>query len=100
MYQAAPISMWGLLRDVIIEKVNKGMLSWPMPLEYLYETAGRSDKDSDGEKNIEYSIFFSQQHDFFCQITKGESFYGYEEIAATEIIMLLKQGKVYLMKAI
>lgn len=59
MYQAAPISMWGLLRDVIIEKVNKGMLSWPMPLEYLYETVGRSDKDSDGEKNIEYSINFS-----------------------------------------
>lgn len=58
MYQAAPISMWGLLRDVIIEKVNKGMLSWLMPLEYLYETAGRSDKDSDGEKNIEYSIKF------------------------------------------
>lgn len=56
MCQAVPTSMWGLLRDVIIEKVNKGMLSWPMLLEYLYETAGRSVKDSDEEKNIEYSI--------------------------------------------
>lgn len=58
MCQAVPTSMWGLLRDVIIEKVNKGMLSWPMSLEYLYETAGRSVKDSDEEKNIEYSIKF------------------------------------------
>lgn len=55
MYQADPTSMWGLLRDVIIEKVNKGVLSCPMPLEHLYETAGRSDKDSDGDKNVEYS---------------------------------------------
>lgn len=99
MYQADPTSMWGLLRDVIIEKVNKGVLSCPMPLEHLYETAGRSDKDSDGDKNVEYSNKISQQHDFFCQIAKGESFYGYEEIAATEIMMLLKQGKVNLMKA-
>lgn len=58
MCQAVPTSMWGLLRDVIIEKVNKGMLSWPMSLEYLYEAAGRSVKDSDEEKNIEYSIKF------------------------------------------
>lgn len=99
MYQADPTSMWGLLRDVIIERINKGVLSCPMPLEHLYETAGRSDKDSYGDKNIEYSNKISQQHDFFCQIAKGESFYGYEEIAATEIMMLLKQGKVNLMKA-
>ena len=58
MCQAVPTSMWGLLRNKNIEKVNKGMLSWPMLLEYLYETAGRSVKDSDEEKNIEYSIKF------------------------------------------
>lgn len=99
MYQADPTSMWGLLRDVIIEKVNKGVLTCPMPLEHLYETTGRSDKGSDGGKNIEYSNKISQQHDFFCQIAKGKSFYGYEVIAATEIMMLLKQGKVNLMEA-
>ena len=45
MYDAAPSSTWGLLRQTIHEKVNKGVLSCPMPLEGLYETVGRSNKD-------------------------------------------------------
>lgn len=48
----------------------------------------------DGNESIEYSKQIAQQHHFFSEIAKGTTFYGYEEIAATEIIMLLRQGNV------
>ena len=65
-----------------------------MPLEHLYETLGRSNIDEYGNENVEYSNQIAQQHRFFCEIANGTAFYGYEEIAATEIMMLLRQGYV------
>ena len=94
MYNAVPESLWGQLRSIIIEKINKGFLSCPMPLEHLYETLGRSNMDDNGNESIEYSNQISQQHRFFSEIANGTAFYGYEEIAATEIMMLLRQGGV------
>lgn len=93
-YNAAPTSLWGQLSTIIIEKVNEGILSCPMPLEHLYETLGRSNIDEYGNENVEYSNQIAQQHRFFCEIANGTAFYGYEEIAATEIMMLLRQGYV------
>lgn len=55
MYNAAPTSLWGQLSTIIIEKVNEGILSCPMPLEHLYETLGRSNIDEYGNENVEYS---------------------------------------------
>ena len=100
MYDAAPTSSWGVLRHTIQEKVSKGVLSCPMPLEHLYETVGRSNKDKTGNQNEEYSKKIIEQHDFFRELANGTAFYGYEEIAATEIIMLLRQGKINPTKAI
>jgi hypothetical protein len=100
MYNAAPTSAWGMLRHTIQEKVSKGVLSCPMPLEHLYETVGRSNKDKTGNQNEEYSRKIIEQHDFFRELANGTAFYGYEEIAATEIIMLLRQGKINPTKAI
>lgn len=94
MYDAASSTVWGLLRHTIQEKVNKGVLSCPMPLEHLYETVGRSNKDKMGNQNDEYSRKIIEQHNFFRELANGTAFYGYEEIAATEIIMLLRQGKI------
>lgn len=94
MYEAAPTSEWGMLRHTIQEKVSKGVLSCPMPLEHLYETVGRSNKDKTGNQNNEYSRKIIEQHNFFRELANGTAFYGYEEIAATEIIMLLRQGKI------
>lgn len=94
MYDAAPTSVWGHLRQVIQEKVSKGVLSCPMPLEHLYETVGRSNIDKTGNSNDEYSRKIIEQHNYFCELANGTAFYGYEEIAATEIIMLLRQGKI------
>lgn len=100
MYAAGPTSVWGLLRHTIQEKVSKGILSCPMPLEHLYETVGRSNKDETGYPNDEYTRRIIEQHNFFCNLANGTAFYGYEEIAATEIIMLLRQGKINPMKSI
>ena len=100
MYDAAPTSAWGLLRHAIQEKVSKGVLSCPMPLEHLYETVGRSNKDRTGNHNDEYSKKIIEQHNFFRELANGTAFYGYEEIAATEIIMLLRQGKINPIKSI
>ena len=100
MYEAAPASVWGLLRQVIQEKVSKGILSCPMPLEHLYETVGRSNIDKTGNRNDEYSRKIIEQHNFFRELANGTAFYGYEEIAASEIIMLLRQGKINPTKAI
>ena len=94
MYNAVPTSLWGQLRNIIIEKVNNRILSCPMPLEHLYETLGRSNMGENGNESIEYSKQIAQQHHFFSEIAKGTTFYGYEEIAATEIMMLLRQGNV------
>ena len=90
MYNAAPTSLWGQLRSVIMEKVNNGILSCPMPLEHLHETLGRSNIDENGNESVEYSNKIAQQHRFFCEIANSTAFYGYEEIAATEIMMLLR----------
>ena len=100
MYDAAPTSAWGLLRHTIQENVSKGILSCPMPLEHLYETVGRSNKDKSGNQNDEYTRKIIEQHDYFRKLANGTAFYGYEEIAATEIIMLLRQGKINPMKSI
>lgn len=100
MYNADPTSVWGLLRNTIQEKVSKGVLSCPMPLEHLYETVGRSNKDENGNINNEYARNIIKQHNFFRNLANGTMFYGYEEIAATEIIMLLRQGKINPMKSI
>lgn len=100
MYNAVPISPWGLLRQTIQEKVNKGVLSCPMPLEGLYETVGRSNKDKTGNQNNDYIRKIIEQHNFFRELANGSAFYGYEEIAATEIIMLLRQGKINPIKSI
>lgn len=100
MYDAAPTSAWGLLCHAIQEKVSKGVLSCPMPLEHLYETVGRSNKDRTGNHNDEYSKKIIEQHNFFRELANGTAFYGYEEIAATEIIMLLRQGKINPIKSI
>ena len=100
MYGAPPSSEWRLLRHIIQEKVNKGILLCPMPLEHLYETIGRSNKDKNGNLNDEYTRNIIEQHHFFCKLANGTAFYGYEEIAATEIIMLLRQGKIPTMKSI
>lgn len=100
MYDAAPTSTWGLLRQTIQEKVNKGVLSCPMPLEGLYETVGRSNKDKTGNQNNDYTRKIIEQHNFFRELANGTAFYGYEEIAATEIIMLLRQGKISPIKSI
>lgn len=94
MYDAAPTSTWGQLRHVVQEKVSRGILTCPMPLEHLYETVGRSNKDKTGNQNDEYSRKIIEQHNFFRELANGTAFYGYEEIAATEIIMLLRQGKI------
>lgn len=99
MYNADPTTPWGLLRDTIIEKVNKGVLLCPMPIDHLYETAGRSMKDNEGILNEEYSKQIEGQHNFFRALAHGTVFYYYEEIVATEIIMLLKHGEVNLMKS-
>jgi len=99
MYNAAPTSLWGQLRSVIMEKVNNGILSCPMPLEHLHETLGRSNIDENGNESVEYSNKIAQQHRFFCEIANSTAFYGYEEIAATEIMMLLRQGKVKSIKS-
>ena len=99
MYNAVPTSLWGQLRSIIIEKVNNRILSCPMPLEHLYETLGRSNMGEDGNESIEYSKQIAQQHHFFSEIAKGTTFYGYEEIAATEIMMLLRQGNVKLIQS-
>jgi len=100
MYDAAPTSAWGLLRLVIQEKVSRGLLLCPMPLEHLYETAGRSNKDENGNLNEVYNRSITEQHDFFRELAHGKAFYGYEEIAATEIIMLLRHGKINPIKSI
>lgn len=100
MYDATPSSTWGLLRHTIREKVNKGVLSCPMPLEHLYETVGRSNKDKTGNQNDAYSRKIIEQHNFFRELANGTTFFGYEEIAATEIIMLLRQGKINPIKSI
>lgn len=100
MYNAAPTSTWELLRQTIQEKVNKGVLSCPMPLEGLYETVGRSNKDKADKQNNDYTKKIIEQHNFFREIANGTAFYGYEEIAATEIIMLLRQGKINPIKSI
>ena len=100
MYAANPTSAWGVLRHTIQEKVNKGVLSCPMSLEHLYETVGRSNKDKTGNQNDEYSRNIIEQHDFFRELANGTAFYGYEEIAATEIIMLLRRGKINPIKSI
>ena len=100
MYDSALTSAWGLLRHTIQEKVNKGILSCPMPLEHLYETIGRSNKDKTGNQNDEYSRRIIEQHNFFRELANGIAFYGYEDIAATEIIMLLRQGKISPIKSI
>jgi len=100
MFDVTPSSTWGLLRHTIQEKVNKGVLSCPMPLEHLYETVGRSNKDKTGNQNDEYSRKIIEQHNFFRKLANGTTFFGYEEIAATEIIMLLRQGKISPIKSI
>ena len=100
MYDADPSSAWGLLRLTIQEKVNQGILSCPMPLEHLYETVGRSNKDKTGNQNDDYFRRIVEQHNFFRELANGIAFYGYEDIAATEIIMLLRQGKINPMKSI
>lgn len=100
MYNADPTSPWGLLRDTIIEKVNKGILLCPMPLDHLYETAGRSNKDYAGNIDEVYSKQIEDQHNFFRKVALGTAFYCYEEIAATEIIMLAKHGKVDFMRSL
>ena len=94
MYNAVPTSLWGQLRSIIIEKVNNRILSCPMSLEHLYETLGRSNMGEDGNESIEYSKQIAQQHRCCSEIAKETTFYGYEEIAAAEIMMLLRQGNV------
>lgn len=94
MYKAAPTSEWGQLCQTIQEKVNKGVLSCPMPLEAIYETVGRSNKDENGNQNDNWTKDIKEQYNFFSKLANGTVFYGYEEIAATEIIMLLRQGKI------
>lgn len=42
MYDAAPTSTWGQLRHVVQEKVSRGILTCPMPLEHLYETVAKT----------------------------------------------------------
>ena len=100
MYNAASTSVWGLLRHIIQEKVSKGVLSCPMPLEGLYETVGRSNKDKIGNQVDEFSRKIIEQHNFFRELANGIAFYGYEEIAAKEIIMLLRQGNINPIKSI
>ena len=100
MYDADPISAWGILRHTIQEKVSKGILSCPMPLEHLYETVGRSNKDRIGNQNDVYSRRIIEQHNFFRELANGTAFYGYEDVAATELIMLLRQGKICPIKSI
>ena len=94
MYDADAESHWGQLREVICQKISEGKLLCPMPLEHLYETVGRSATDKDGVKSQQYLESIKAQHDFFWKLARGKVFYGYEDIAAAEIIMLLKQGKV------
>lgn len=100
MYDAAPASIWEQLRTTIQEKVSKGVLSCPMSLEGLYETLGRSNRDSMGNPNSDYSKRIIEQYNFYRELAHGTAFYGYEEIAATEIIMLLRQGKINPIKSI
>ena len=100
MYNAVSTSLWGQLRDIVIEKVNKGILSCPMPLEHLYETVGRSNIDENGKENIEYTNQIAQQHRFFSKIANGMEFYGYEEVAANEIMMLLREKNIKLMHSV
>lgn len=100
MYDAAPASIWEQLRTTIQEKVSKGVLSCPMSLEGLYETLGRSNRDSIGNPNSDYSKRIIEQYNFYRELAHGTAFYGYEEIAATEIIMLLRQGKINPIKSI
>ena len=100
MYEADPTSAWGLLRHTIKEKLSKGKLSCPMPLEHLYETVGRSNKDENGNLNEVYNRSITEQHNFFRELANGKAFYGYEEVAATEIIMLLRRGKINPIKSI
>ena len=100
MYDAATSSAWGLLRHTIQEKVRKGVLACPMPLEGLYEIVGRSNKDKTGNQDDEYSRKIIEQHNFFRELANGVAFYGYEEIAATEIMMILRQGKINPIKSI
>lgn len=100
MYDAAPASIWEQLRTTIQEKVSKGVLSCPMPLEGLYETLGRSNRDSIGNPNRDYTKKITEQFNFYRELAHGNAFYGYEEIAATEIIMLLRQGKIKPIKSI
>ena len=100
MYDANPTSIWGVLRQTIQEKISKGVLTCPMPLEHLYETVGRSNKDKTGNQNNNYSKKIIEQHNFFRELANGTAFYGYEEIAATEIIMLLRQGEINPIKSI
>lgn len=94
MYNADAESHWGQLREAICQKLSEGKLLYPMPLEHLYETVGRSATDKDGVKSQQYLESIKAQHDFFWKLARGKVFYGYEDIAAAEIIMLLKQGKV------
>ena len=94
MYKAQTDTHWGLLRDIILQKIREEKLICPMPLEHLYETVGRSDIDKMGIKNLQYLNSIKNQHNFFCELAHGNTFYGYEEIAATEIMMLLRQGYV------
>lgn len=100
MYNSAPNHSWGVLREIIQEKVRNGVLSCPMPFDHLYETVGRSNKDKNGNQSEEYSRKIIEQHNFFRDLANGTAFYGYEEVAATEIIMLLRQGKINPMKSI
>lgn len=99
MYNCAQDSSWGVLSNIIQEKVRNGVLSCPMPLDHLYETVGRSNKDRNGNQSEEYSRKIIEQHNFFRDLANGTAFYGYEEVAATEIMMLLRQGKINPMKS-
>lgn len=65
MYNSAPNHSWGVLREIIQEKVRNGVLSCPMPLDHLYETVGRSNKDKNGNQSEEYSRKIIEQHNFF-----------------------------------
>lgn len=100
MYNANPTSTWGELCSIIIEKIKEGILSCPMPLEHLYETLGRSNIDECGKICKEYSNKISQQHKFFNDLANAKAFYGLEEIASKEIMMLLRHGKIPLWKSI
>lgn len=94
MYKSNTDIHWELLRDIIKQKIREGKLLCPMPLEHLYETFRRSNIDSNGVENQQYSDSIKCQHEFFCELAHGNMFYGYEEIAAIEIMMLLRQGCV------